>query len=60
MFLVVGELVVSTKHLFFMFLLVTLADDQISVKVCESGWAWMVCGESLIIWKICQTAVAKV
>ncbi|KAM4611369.1 nuclear pore complex protein Nup133 [Polymixia lowei] len=34
-------------------------DDQISVKVDESGWAWMVCGESLIIWKICQTAVAK-
>lgn len=37
-----------------------LADDQISVKVNESGWAWMVCGERLIIWKICQTAVAKV
>ncbi|KAM3865494.1 nuclear pore complex protein Nup133 [Diretmus argenteus] len=35
------------------------ADDQISVKVSESGWAWMVCGERLIIWKICQTAVAK-
>ncbi|KAK3530270.1 hypothetical protein QTP86_022422 [Hemibagrus guttatus] len=35
------------------------ADDQISVKVEESGWAWMVCGERLIIWKICQTAVAK-
>uniref|UniRef100_A0A8C7C8B0 Nucleoporin 133 n=1 Tax=Oncorhynchus kisutch TaxID=8019 RepID=A0A8C7C8B0_ONCKI len=35
------------------------ADDQISVKVDESGWAWMVCGERLIIWKICQTAVAK-
>lgn len=35
------------------------ADDQISVKVHESGWAWMVCGERLIIWKICQTAVAK-
>ncbi|XP_056264347.1 nuclear pore complex protein Nup133 [Pseudoliparis swirei] len=34
-------------------------DDQISVKVKESGWAWMVCGERLIIWKICQTAVAK-
>ncbi|XP_029632883.1 nuclear pore complex protein Nup133 isoform X2 [Salmo trutta] len=34
-------------------------DDQISVKVDESGWAWMVCGERLIIWKICQTAVAK-
>lgn len=40
--------------------LVPLADDQISVKVNESGWAWMVCGERLIIWKICQTAVAKV
>ncbi|XP_027874723.1 nuclear pore complex protein Nup133 isoform X2 [Xiphophorus couchianus] len=35
------------------------ADDPISVKVNESGWAWMVCGERLIIWKICQTAVAK-
>ncbi|KAF7647507.1 hypothetical protein LDENG_00171350, partial [Lucifuga dentata] len=35
------------------------ADDQISVKVSESGWAWMICGERLIIWKICQTAVAK-
>lgn len=40
--------------------LVPVADDQISVKVNESGWAWMVCGERLIIWKICQTAVAKV
>ncbi|XP_029114625.1 nuclear pore complex protein Nup133 [Scleropages formosus] len=40
----------------------TMADvtsDQISVKVEESGWAWMVCGERLIIWKISQTAVAK-
>ncbi|KAM9857526.1 nuclear pore complex protein Nup133 [Aulostomus maculatus] len=35
------------------------AEDHISVKVNESGWAWMVCGERLIIWKICQTAVAK-
>lgn len=35
------------------------AEDQISVKVDESGWAWMICGERLIIWKICQTAVAK-
>ncbi|XP_055060276.2 nuclear pore complex protein Nup133 isoform X1 [Misgurnus anguillicaudatus] len=34
-------------------------DDQISVKVEESGWAWMVCGERLIIWKVSQTAVAK-
>ena len=40
--------------------LVPVADDQISVKVNESGWAWMVCGERLIIWKISQTAVAKV
>lgn len=37
-----------------------VADDHISVKVEESGWAWMVCGERVIIWKICQTAVAKV
>lgn len=35
------------------------ADEQISVKVDDSGWAWMVCGEKLIIWKISQTAVAK-
>ncbi|XP_075993040.1 nuclear pore complex protein Nup133 [Genypterus blacodes] len=40
-------------------LTVAEADDHISVKVTESGWAWMVCGERLIIWKICQTAVAK-
>lgn len=30
------------------------------MKVEESGWAWMVCGERLIVWKIGQTAVAKV
>lgn len=42
------------------FLVLCVADEQISVKVNESGWAWMVCGERLIIWKICQTAVAKV
>uniref|UniRef100_A0A4W4GJP4 Nucleoporin Nup133/Nup155-like C-terminal domain-containing protein n=1 Tax=Electrophorus electricus TaxID=8005 RepID=A0A4W4GJP4_ELEEL len=35
-------------------------DDQISVKIEECGWAWLVCGERLIIWKICQTPVAKV
>lgn len=40
-------------------LTVAEADDPISVKVNESGWAWMVCGDRLIIWKICQTAVAK-
>uniref|UniRef100_A0A672ZDP0 Nuclear pore complex protein Nup133 n=1 Tax=Sphaeramia orbicularis TaxID=375764 RepID=A0A672ZDP0_9TELE len=32
---------------------------MVDVKVDESGWAWMVCGDRLIIWKICQTAVAK-
>lgn len=35
-------------------------DDQISVKVEASSWAWMVCGERLIIWKVSQTSVAKV
>ncbi|ROL52045.1 Nuclear pore complex protein Nup133 [Anabarilius grahami] len=34
-------------------------DDQISVKVEASGWAWMVCGEHLIVWKVSQTSVAK-
>ncbi|XP_051559907.1 nuclear pore complex protein Nup133 [Myxocyprinus asiaticus] len=39
----------------------TMADveDQISVKIEASGWAWMVCGERLIIWKVFQTSVAK-
>ncbi|XP_048844114.1 nuclear pore complex protein Nup133 [Brienomyrus brachyistius] len=40
-------------------LTVAEVDAQISVKVEESGWAWMVCGERLIVWKIGQTAVAK-
>lgn len=35
-------------------------DDQISVKVEASGWAWMVCGEHLVVWKVSQTSVAKV
>ncbi|KAK7161188.1 hypothetical protein R3I94_004004 [Phoxinus phoxinus] len=34
-------------------------DDQISVKVEASGWAWMVCGEHLVVWKVSQTSVAK-
>uniref|UniRef100_A0A8C1XI32 Nuclear pore complex protein Nup133 n=1 Tax=Cyprinus carpio TaxID=7962 RepID=A0A8C1XI32_CYPCA len=33
-------------------------DDQISVKVEASGWAWMVCGERLIIWKVSQTSLS--
>ncbi|XP_061626192.1 nuclear pore complex protein Nup133 [Phyllopteryx taeniolatus] len=40
-------------------LTVLKVEEQISVKVSESGWAWMVSGDRLIIWKICQTAVAK-
>ncbi|KAJ7411743.1 nuclear pore complex protein Nup133 [Willisornis vidua] len=35
------------------------ADDQLSVQVDESGWAWLVHKERLIIWKIGQSAVAK-
>nr|XP_015217906.1 PREDICTED: nuclear pore complex protein Nup133 [Lepisosteus oculatus] len=34
-------------------------EEEISTRVDQSGWAWLVCGESLIIWKIGQTAVAK-
>uniref|UniRef100_A0A8C5H8I3 Nuclear pore complex protein Nup133 n=1 Tax=Gouania willdenowi TaxID=441366 RepID=A0A8C5H8I3_GOUWI len=37
----------------------TMADGKRNLALIESGWAWMVCGERLIIWKICQTAVAK-
>lgn len=41
-------------------LLFNVADDQLSVQVDESGWAWLVHKERLIIWKIGQSAVAKV
>ncbi|RMC12718.1 hypothetical protein DUI87_10243 [Hirundo rustica rustica] len=34
-------------------------DVQLSVQVDESGWAWLVHKERLIIWKIGQSAVAK-
>ncbi|XP_073194155.1 nuclear pore complex protein Nup133 isoform X3 [Lepidochelys kempii] len=35
------------------------ADDLLSVQVDESGWAWLVYKERLIIWKIGQSPVAK-
>ncbi|XP_065446049.1 nuclear pore complex protein Nup133 [Chrysemys picta bellii] len=35
------------------------ADDPLSVQVDESGWAWLVYKERLIIWKIGQSPVAK-
>ncbi|XP_062497754.1 nuclear pore complex protein Nup133 isoform X2 [Pezoporus occidentalis] len=35
------------------------ADDQLSVQVDESGWAWLVHKERLIVWKIGQSPVAK-
>ncbi|KAM6279105.1 nuclear pore complex protein Nup133 [Porphyrio hochstetteri] len=35
------------------------ADDTLSVQVDESGWAWLVHKERLIIWKIGQSPVAK-
>ncbi|NXF97097.1 NU133 protein, partial [Eubucco bourcierii] len=34
-------------------------NDQLSVQVDESGWAWLVHKEKLIIWKIGQSPVAK-
>ncbi|XP_005993406.1 nuclear pore complex protein Nup133 [Latimeria chalumnae] len=38
----------------------TLAEDeQLTAKVDECGWAWLVSGERLIIWKIGQPSVAK-
>ncbi|XP_067845644.1 nuclear pore complex protein Nup133 isoform X2 [Heptranchias perlo] len=39
---------------------ITLAEDEpLSVKVSENGWAWLVCGEKLIVWKIGQMPIAK-
>lgn len=40
---------------------ITLAevDEPLSVKISENGWAWLVCGEKLIVWKIGQMSVAK-
>ncbi|NXH14436.1 NU133 protein, partial [Bucco capensis] len=35
------------------------ANDQLSVQVDESGWAWLVHKEGLIIWKFGQSPVAK-
>uniref|UniRef100_A0A7M4FGG8 Nuclear pore complex protein Nup133 n=1 Tax=Crocodylus porosus TaxID=8502 RepID=A0A7M4FGG8_CROPO len=35
------------------------ADDQLSVQVDESGWAWLVYKERLTVWKIGQSPVAK-
>ncbi|XP_053568255.1 nuclear pore complex protein Nup133 [Bombina bombina] len=34
-------------------------DDSLSVKIHEDGWAWLVCRDRLIIWKICQSSSAK-
>uniref|UniRef100_A0A6I8N949 Nucleoporin 133 n=1 Tax=Ornithorhynchus anatinus TaxID=9258 RepID=A0A6I8N949_ORNAN len=34
-------------------------DDQLTACVDESGWAWLVCRERLIVWKIGQSSVAK-
>ncbi|XP_072437718.1 nuclear pore complex protein Nup133 isoform X3 [Chiloscyllium punctatum] len=39
---------------------ITLAeDDPLSVKISENGWAWLVCGEKLIVWKIGQMPISK-
>ncbi|XP_069463030.1 nuclear pore complex protein Nup133 isoform X1 [Ambystoma mexicanum] len=35
------------------------ADETLTVKVDESGWAWLVCKERLIIWKIGHSSFAK-
>ncbi|KAG9465472.1 hypothetical protein GDO78_018252, partial [Eleutherodactylus coqui] len=31
-------------------------DDSLMVKIHELGWAWLVCGDRIIIWKICQSS----
>ncbi|XP_038663888.1 nuclear pore complex protein Nup133 isoform X2 [Scyliorhinus canicula] len=39
---------------------ITLAEDEpLSVKISDNGWAWLVCGEKLIVWKIGQMSIVK-
>ncbi|XP_053154433.1 nuclear pore complex protein Nup133 isoform X2 [Hemicordylus capensis] len=35
------------------------AEEHLSVQLDESGWAWLVCNDRLIIWKIGQSPVTK-
>ncbi|XP_071997366.1 nuclear pore complex protein Nup133 [Engystomops pustulosus] len=35
------------------------ADDSLMVRIHELGWAWLVCGDRVIIWKISQSPSAK-
>ncbi|XP_006146075.1 nuclear pore complex protein Nup133 [Tupaia chinensis] len=34
-------------------------DDQLTVRIDEGGWACLVCGEKLIVWKIALSPVTK-
>ncbi|XP_056422828.1 nuclear pore complex protein Nup133 isoform X2 [Hyla sarda] len=34
-------------------------DDTLMVKIHELGWAWLVCSDHIIIWKISQSSSAK-
>ncbi|XP_072907267.1 nuclear pore complex protein Nup133 [Hemitrygon akajei] len=40
---------------------ITLAEvhEPLSVKISETGWAWLICGEKLIVWKVGQMSVTK-
>ncbi|XP_072121492.1 nuclear pore complex protein Nup133 [Mobula birostris] len=40
---------------------ITLAEvhEPLSVKISETGWAWLICGEKLIVWKVGQMPVTK-
>ncbi|XP_044148051.1 nuclear pore complex protein Nup133 [Bufo gargarizans] len=33
--------------------------DSLMVKIHELGWAWLVCGDRIIMWKISQSSSAK-
>ncbi|XP_073416308.1 nuclear pore complex protein Nup133 isoform X1 [Dendrobates tinctorius] len=35
------------------------ANDSLMVKVHELGWAWLVCNDRILIWKISQSSSAK-
>lgn len=38
----------------------SLEDDQLTVHIDEGGWAWLVCKDKLIIWKIALSPISKV
>lgn len=54
-----GFYLIYTYNLFWNLLFI-IAEDDLSMLLDESGWAWLVHKDRLIIWKIGQSSIAKV